>query len=73
MVCVGKGAQVWFVEVKRLRFGLCRCRGSGLVCVGAGAQVWFVKVKVLKFGLLLSFGFFSSFSHRSQSKIYTPH
>jgi hypothetical protein len=64
LVCVGVGAQVWFAQVKGLRFGLCRCRGSGLVCVG---------VEGLRFGLLLSFGFFSSFSHRSQSKIYTAH
>ncbi len=37
-----EGAQVWFVEVKELMFGLRRSRGSGLVCGGEGAQVWFV-------------------------------
>ncbi len=52
MVCGGEGAQIWFVEVKGHRFGLCRCRGSGLDCVGVEGlrlvwvgergQVWFV-------------------------------
>jgi hypothetical protein len=36
--------------VKGLRFGLCRCKGSGLVCVGKGDQVWFAEGKGPRFG-----------------------